>query len=90
MKHYFYTVRSTPKKLWNNYVLKLYQIKNNTPIYIWEREYNLWAMKWHEHEAMDILLAKKHITKNDYAMSKTSWRWSWYYVDNKKFIIHIL
>lgn len=90
MKHYFYTIKSIPKKLWIDYILNVYQIKNNKPIYVWDRAYSSWSMKWHEHECLDVLLEHKHITKKDYAMSKCSWRWPWYYVPNNKFVIHIL
>ena len=78
----------TNRTYWGTkFTVKVYRVKNNTPIYVGSIEGNTASTKWHEGEVMEVLREYKLITKKEWEYSKTERSSAWYYKKNDTFRI---
>lgn len=64
MKTFLFTTEFKNASYGQNVINRVYQVKNNTPIYIGDARYNTGSHRGHEHEAMQVIIDKKLLPKN--------------------------
>lgn len=60
MKTFFYTIEIKNRKVTNT----VFQVKNNIPVLIGTRHYNIGYYRGHDHEAMQVIIDNKKLPKN--------------------------
>lgn len=64
MKTFFYTLEFKTGKYSTKVVNKVYQVKNNVPVFIGETSYVTASFRGHDHEAMQVIINNKKLPLN--------------------------